>query len=387
MFEGEPRASRVLVTDGDFKHSLGIVRTLAARGHEVHLIAPGPRAPAAHSHAVREWHPLRTSPGTEADQGLFEIATRLAPLCLLPVGDRSVAAASRLRGRWPQTVRLALPPPESLEQALDKVRSAALARSLGLSTPREQVADTLDHARQGWERLGTPLVVKSRREAGRKIIRYVRRAEELEGAYAEVRRLSGEAPLLQEYVGGDGFGYSALYWEGKPRRRFMHRRIREWPPSGGTSACAESVLEEPELERAGSALLDALRWHGVAMAEFKRDVSGTFRFLEINPKFWGSHDLALAAGVDFPGDLVTLLEGRELPPQLPYRRVRFSWPLGGDLWHGLSTPSALPRVLWDALSPAVAHSCRWSDPAPHFYELIQWLRSTPGAWRERRETR
>ena len=30
---------RVLVTDGEFKHTLGIVRALAARGHEVHLLA------------------------------------------------------------------------------------------------------------------------------------------------------------------------------------------------------------------------------------------------------------------------------------------------------------------------------------------------------------
>ncbi|HZJ72104.1 MAG TPA: hypothetical protein VFF36_14325, partial [Planctomycetota bacterium] len=78
------------------------------------------------------------------------------------------------------------------------------------------------------------------------------------------------------------------------------------------------------------------------------------------------------------------LERRTLPPQPPVKRVRFAWPLGGDLWHGLFRPAALPAVLRDALSPAVAKSFRWSDPLPMIWELAQWARSTPGAWREQR---
>jgi len=164
------------------------------------------------------------------------------------------------------------------------------------------------------------------------------------------------------------------------------RRVREWPPSGGTSAAAESVLDAPELERAGEALLDALNWHGVAMVEGKRTPEGQFVLMEINAKFWGSHDLALAAGVNFPGDMVALLEGRTIAqPQPPYRAVRCSWPLGGDLWHAIAKPSAWPRVLADALSPRVAHTFRLKDPVPVLYELAQWARSTPNALKEARE--
>jgi hypothetical protein len=67
--------------------------------------------------------------------------------------------------------------------------------------------------------------------------------------------------------------------------------------------------------------------------------------------------------------------------------VRFSWPLGGDLWHGIFRPQSLPAVLRDALSPAVAHSVRLGDPLPTLWEAAQWLRSTPGAWREHRAMR
>src|SRR5262245_40030975 len=123
------------------------------------------------------------------------------------------------------------------------------------------------------------------------------------------------------------------------------------------------------------------------MVEFKGHPSGRLVLIEINAKFWGSHDLALASGVLFPCDLVALIEGRALPSQPPVRRVRFTWPLGGDLWHGVYRPSSLPRVLWDAISPGVAHNVRASDLMPHVYELTQWVRSAPGAWQEFRDLR
>lgn len=383
----EAAPGRVLVTDGEFKHTLGIVRALADRGHEVHLVARSPRAPAVHSRAVRAWHEVPGAPAEGFGEGLLALAGSLAPLSVVPVGSASMAAAHRLRGRWPDGVRIAIAPAAAFETASRKECTTELGRSLGLGTPREIPVASADEARRAWGELGAPIVLKSSREEGRKTVRYVRRESDLGRAYDEVRALSGAGVLAQEYVGGDGFGFSALYWEGRCMRSFMHRRVREWPPSGGTSASAESLPECPPLESAGRTLLDALAWHGVAMVEFKGDPATRLALMEINAKFWGSHDIALAAGVCFPGDLVALLEGRTLPPQPAVPYVRFSWPFGGDLWHGLFHPSALPRVLWEAVSPTVAHNWRWSDPGPHAWEVLQWLRSTPGAWREHRELR
>jgi len=124
------------------------------------------------------------------------------------------------------------------------------------------------------------------------------------------------------------------------------------------------------------------------MVEFKGDrAAGPPALIEINAKFWGSHDVALAAGVDFPGDLVALMEGRTLPPQPPYRAVRLSWPFGGDLWHAMFHPRSWGDVVRDALSPHVAHTWRRDDLVPTLREIAQWARSTPGAWREWRSTR
>jgi len=380
------RSDKVLLTDGEFKHTLGMARALAARGHDVHLVARSGRAPAAHSRAVHRVHYLPAPNDPNYANGLLELAIALAPVSVIAVGDGAVRAADEKRGRWPRAAAIALPPRESLQVANDKAKTGALARSLGVDTPREFACDSLEEAQAAFAELGGRAVVKSRFEAGRKILRYARSEAQLALAFDYARAQSGAGPLVQEYVEGDGWAYFALYWQGVWQRHFMHRRIREWPPSGGTSAAAESVLEAPELERAGVALLDALKWHGVAMVEGKRTKEGRFVLMEINAKFWGSHDLALAAGVDFPNDLVTLLQGGELTqPQKPYKKVRCTWPLGGDLWHAMARPTALPRVLWDGVSPNVAHTFRWTDPGPWFFELLQWARSTPNALAEARK--
>ncbi|MGH7279795.1 MAG: ATP-grasp domain-containing protein, partial [Candidatus Rokuibacteriota bacterium] len=77
-------------------------------------------------------------------------------------------------------------------------------------------------------------------------------------------------------------------------------------------------------------LLEALRWRGVAMVEFRRDRrTREYRLLEINPRFWGSLPLALHCGLDFPVYQAQLALGRapSPPPSYPVgRKMRFLLP-------------------------------------------------------------
>jgi predicted ATP-grasp superfamily ATP-dependent carboligase len=124
----------------------------------------------------------------------------------------------------------------------------------------------------------------------------------------------------------------ACYDRGRAVALFSHRRLRERPPWGGVSVLSESAPLCPQASASATALLDAIGWHGVAMVEFKRDDrDDTPRLMEINGRFWGSLQLAIDAGVDFPAMLLTLVEGGSFPPQAPYRLgVRNRW-LWGDV--------------------------------------------------------
>lgn len=67
------------------------------------------------------------------------------------------------------------------------------------------------------------------------------------------------------------------------------------------SVVCESVPLDAEMIEASKKLLAAVDWQGVAMVEFKRDVrDGKAKLMEINGRFWGSLQLAIASGIDFP---------------------------------------------------------------------------------------
>jgi predicted ATP-grasp superfamily ATP-dependent carboligase len=110
--------------------------------------------------------------------------------------------------------------------------------------------------------------------------------------------------MLQEFIPGHGAGVFCLYDKGMPLAFFAHRRLREKPPQGGVSVLSESVAVDPLLKQYATRLLGGVNWHGVAMVEFRIAPDGTAYLMEVNTRFWGSLQLAIDAGVDFPALLV-----------------------------------------------------------------------------------
>lgn len=192
--------------------------------------------------------------------------------------------------------------------------------------------------------------------------------------------------MLQEFIPGHGAGLFALYDHGKPVTFFAHRRLREKPPRGGVSVLSESAPLDPQLQAAASKLLDTVQWHGVAMIEFRVTAAGEPYLMEVNTRFWGSLQLAIDAGVDFPALLLQVCSGKTAPPVAPYRiGRRLRWLLGDidSLYltlrdRGYSKGEKLRRLL-EFLTPhplLTRHEVnRWSDLGPAWHELKAWLRA------------
>ncbi len=199
--------------------------------------------------------------------------------------------------------------------------------------------------------------------------------------------------LVQQRVVGPGAGVFLLRWDGRTCAAFAHRRIREKPPSGGVSVLRESIALSPELQAGAEAILDRLDWRGVAMVEFKIDAESKRPYImEINGRFWGSLQLAIDAGVDFPRLLVDAALGSPPRKSPSYRPgVRSRW-LMGDVDHllmrvrrsadALDLPPGAPgRIRTVAgfmtafLPPNRSEILRLSDPAPFAREVANWFQS------------
>jgi predicted ATP-grasp superfamily ATP-dependent carboligase len=157
---------------------------------------------------------------------------------------------------------------------------------------------------------------------------------ELARLYRDVEYLNSFPSLIQERIVGPGDGLFVLFDRGRLIATFAHRRLREKPPAGGVSVYRESVAADPELVEYSARLLEPLGWHGVAMVEFKRDHrSGRPFLMEVNGRFWGSLQLAIDAGIDFPFLTYQLARGNRFEAPATYRvGVKSRWLLG-DLDH------------------------------------------------------
>ena len=385
----------MLVTDGEQRVALAVVRSLGRAGHQPIVCAGSLRSLAGASRYV-EYQAVVPS-ALEAPERFVEavrqvVRERQAEF-VLPLTEAAMLALLPVRATLGATIPA--PEAESFRRISDKGILFEVAREVGIAVPEQRRVASADSA--DWEAvtaLGYPLVLKPARSVAGGLKLSVRHAAD-EGELRAVRSaLPPEAyPLLaQRRVVGPGVGIFLLVWDGETRAVFSHRRIREKPPAGGVSVYRESIAADPSLVTRSRAMLDRFDWRGVAMIEYKLDAqTGTPYLMEINGRFWGSLQLAVDAGVDFPALLIALAGGERPAPVTRYRtgvRSRWWW---GDVDHLLArllhtdreldlppgTPGRMRAVL-DFLAlwrPGDRGEVfRWSDPGPAWRETLNWFR-------------
>jgi predicted ATP-grasp superfamily ATP-dependent carboligase len=387
-----------LVTPGNLRSALAVTRSLGRQGVEVTVADEHRRSLAGASRycqaSLRVPSPAR-SPGAFV-QAIQREVERGRHRVVIPTDDVAMALIAESRSQLEGLTLLPFPGAEIIQTAHDKGALVSLAEEQGIPVPRSVVIREPADLEIAVRRIGFPAVVKarvSRRQAGGCWIsgagtQYVHTRTELETAC----RIVGETvpcPLVQEYIPGDGRGVFVLMNRGRLRAAFAHRRLREKPPSGGVSVLSESVAVDEQVLGQAERILEALKWHGVAMVEFKRDArDGVSKLLEINGRFWGSLQLAIDAGVDFPYLLYRLAVEGEIEAARTYAvGVRLRWWLGDMDWlllrlrgaRGISERVAALREFSRSAGPkARAEVLRRDDPAPAAVELSQYLRAAFG---------
>ncbi len=390
---------KVLVTDGESRAALAITRSLGRAGHHVLV---GERRPRSLAGSSRFCAGSIVYPDPSRDEPAFidhlARVTRERNIdVVMPVTDITTMSIAAGRVRFGPHCAIPLADAAAVEEAADKAALMKTALRLGVPVPHTWFVDSVDEALECPD-LVYPLVIKSHRSRVRTAggwratsVRYASNSADLRRDLMD--RSPHEYPLLlQEKIQGPGVGVFMCYDRGEPIATFSHRRIREKPPTGGVSVLSESIAVNPEARAYSERLLGALRWHGVAMVEFKEDLhDGHPKLMEINGRFWGSLQLSVDAGVDFPVILLSTLGKRHDVGSAPAYRlgVRSRW-LWGDLdclilrlraGNG-SSPDGRGRVaaVLDFLKflgkDLHYENPRLSDLRPWIYETVQRFRRT-----------
>jgi predicted ATP-grasp superfamily ATP-dependent carboligase len=388
----------VLVTDGNERPALAVVRSLGRRGVSVVV---GDERSTTLAGSSKYCHRTIRYPSPYRDSAAFvtfltDFLRRTRIDVVLPVTDvttRLVAGSAPGFG----LSAVAVPPLEAFEAVTDKRALLLRAASLGIPVPQTKVIDGKNGLPESIDGLVYPVVIKpsrSRMPQGRGWIagsvHYARDPHELRRLYGEAAYLRQGISLIQEHIEGPGTGLFAICDRGRVVTTFAHRRLREKPPTGGVSVLCESIPVSVELRAQAERLLTPLGWHGVAMLEYKENRrSGRPLLMEVNGRFWGSLQLAIDAGVDFPFFACQLALGCPIDPPASYRiGVRSRWFLGDVdhlLWrfrHGRlnltadapSTLSAIGRFLATSAAPHVRNEIlRPDDYWPAVHEARAYL--------------
>jgi len=223
-----------------------------------------------------------------------------------------------------------------IDIANNKRKMMELANDLGIPIPKTHTPSSLKEVEVIAAEIEYPAVIKLPSAKGSKgfVITYSK--DELLQKYGNTFSkycfpTYSEAPLVQEYIPGTGYGVSCLFNRGELRAKFTHRRIRELPITGGPSVVRISA-SHPEMEEYAIKLLKSLNWHGVVMVEFRLDERDNQpKLMEVNPRFWGSLHQAISAGVEFPYLLYQMVLNGDVDPVTNYKigvKARFMW---GDM--------------------------------------------------------
>jgi len=395
---------KVLILDGNQRSSLAAVRSLGKAGVTVEvgeIVSPSLASSSRYCSESFEYG----NPNSAPDIFRMKIREKVkgsAGIIIFPMTDVTLGELLGNEEMREEDALIPLPDFEIYEKVTDKVFLLKTAGELEIPIPKTyffQNSNNLPHILKDAGNSGFPLVVKPGRSRirtkdgwieGR--VRYAESPGSLEDILAQDPFRSYPF-LIQERVEGEGIGIFLLMREGEVLARFAHRRIREKPPSGGVSTLCESISPPEEAYQSAVKLLSHFGWTGVAMVEFKWDRKDKrMKLMEINGRFWGSLQLAIASGVDFPYYLYLMAMGEKVKGPESYRLgLKSRWELG-DLDHlimrmikkekVLNLPSEIPSkgklatdFFLDFLRPSVKHEVmKLHDSGPFLFELKNYLR-------------
>jgi predicted ATP-grasp superfamily ATP-dependent carboligase len=386
----------ILILDGEQRSALAVTRSLGKAGLIVYVGTSETTSLAGKSkYCLRE---LRyTSPYLDQLQFINDIKsliTRLEIKNVLPITDISISTILLHQHLFDDSTSILCSERDKYEKASDKSYLVKLAMELDIPVPDSKFYNSSADLKVNEDSMQFPLVLKpstsiirTEKEIKQVSVKIVHTKEELEKIITQNDAFSLPF-MIQEKIVGDGLGIFALFENGQPKAIFSHKRLREKPPWGGVSVLCESSTPDPDAKEFAIRLLSKLGWNGVAMVEFKRDNRTQLPLLmEINARFWGSLQLSIDAGINFPYLFFQQCQNIPVAVIESYTYSRLRWLLGDldNLYITLKTRSS-PTLNLPSRREAVAnfvgeffnHSkfdiLRKEDLKPFIHELYKYVK-------------
>lgn len=335
---------KVIVTDGLSRKSLSVVRSLGKLKYHICVSGNSIFTTSFWSKYTKKriiLPSIKNKPLSFSKKFISFLSKNMnsKKFILFPMEDDTLNWLSENRDEVFKYANFIIPSKESLNIAQNKFLTLQFAKKLGISIPETIGSKSIKHF------LKKINFITSKYKANSYIVKPIRSSSSLGVVYLKGKTFSksywirhwkkyGEL-IIQKRIShhGHSIGVSVLF-DNKSNcvASFVHLRLQQYPNSGGPSTSRMSIQND-NLVKKSIRLLKNLNWYGVAMIEWKIDPDNNEAMLmEVNPRFWGSLELAVRSGVNFPSLYARASIGIKIVPPKQYQNgVICRWMFPGEI--------------------------------------------------------
>ena len=264
---------------------------------------------------------------------------------------------------------------ESLDKVLrvhDKLNAAEELSKLGVPVPQSFSVSNIDSLKSRLPNFDPPYILKFPDSyASKGLVVYEGSKENLHRYFSE--NYSDELlPMIQQRVSGALYDTTCFSQNGRAIGVLCQKRLlTAWIDGGG--GIINQTTNNEKLIRYSKTILEHFGWNGhLEMDWIYDEKDDEYYFLEMNPKYWGTTQLTIDAGFDFPAWSIDLLDGKKLVSIEKYKvGLTFRWiedELSTLLWNEYSFKKGVQ--LWMMfilrfLNPGIhSNAYLFTDPWP-----------------------
>ena len=370
-----------IVIGGHFQ-GLGVIRALAKKDVPVVLVDHEPCLAKCSRYVQHFFKSPHISNEKEYLDFLIKLAQthNLSKWVIFSTDDETVYFLSKYHKQLSEWFQLITPEWEITKYVYNKKLTYQLAEKIGIPVPKTWYPESEKDLKEvnRFPVVVKPAVMRSFfKKTGKKVFVAKNRGELIK-AYKEAEHvIPRDEILIQKQlmnVTENLYSYCPVIFKNHVLGRIVAKRPRQHPMDFGQASTYAVTVQCPEIETLGKQFLDAINYYGLGEVEFIFDQeSGEYKLLEVNPRIWGWHTLALPAGVNlcylaysFINDLS--IDVKDYSVGVKWCRLMTDIPIAiSEIFNGRLTVREYFKSLRGKKEWAV-----WSfkDPKPFFLELI-----------------
>jgi predicted ATP-grasp superfamily ATP-dependent carboligase len=236
---------------------------------------------------------------------LLDFGKQMDKKCMIiPTGDMDALILSKHKDELERFYILPMPSFEVIQKLVDKKRFYKLLDQMSIPHPKTYFTEDISELKSIGQEIDYPYIIKPAyshlfsKEFGAKNF-VINSSQELNQAIEKLRDKNMEV-MIQEIIQGKKIYMFYAYFnkQSEPIVICGYDKLRQYPPDFGSGSLCKSAWRSVPIDSA-TQVLKAIKYHGMAEPEFKRDPrDGEYKLLEINARTTTESILPARCGVD-----------------------------------------------------------------------------------------